>query len=145
MILVSIIGNPFLVMELIGIDNSSGVISEQMIRIVEHYPPESIVLVKGKIRQPPQPVQNATIHKNEILILEIHLVSQLCEHVPFTVYDAENIGKLAKKEDQEEEGESDEEEISAEEISTSSEDRQIKVPKSKSRGTINMTSLWMIR
>jgi len=139
--MVSLIATPFLVMELIGIDNTSGIISEQMIRVVEHYPPESIVLVKGKVRQPPQPVQNATIHKTEILILEIHLVSQLTEHVPFTVYDAENIGKLAKKEDQEEEGESDVEEISAEEISTSSQDRPIKVPTSKPRNTINMNRL----
>ncbi|KFX93200.1 hypothetical protein O988_06936, partial [Pseudogymnoascus sp. VKM F-3808] len=100
---------------------SASIISEQMVRAVVHYPSESIVLVKGIIRSPPRPVQTATIHDAEIMVLEIHLISQLSENVPFTVYDAENIGKIHKIEDQEEEGESDGDEISAESRSWSSE------------------------
>jgi aspartyl/asparaginyl-tRNA synthetase len=69
-----------------------------MVRSVLHYPPESIVLVKGKIRKSPHKIQNATIHDAEISIREIHLISKLEENVPFTVYDAENIGKLSKNE-----------------------------------------------
>jgi hypothetical protein len=72
-------------------DPNTPVISEQMVRAVEHYPIETIVLVKAKIRRPPQKVKNATIHDAELDIQEIHRVTQLTEHVPFTVYDAENI------------------------------------------------------
>ncbi len=61
-----------------------------MVRSVEHYPIESIVFVKAKLRRPPQEVKNATIHDAEFEILEIHLISNLTEHVPFTVYDAQN-------------------------------------------------------
>jgi aspartyl/asparaginyl-tRNA synthetase len=69
------------------------VITEEMVRSVEHYQSESIVLVRGKVRQPLQTVKNTVIHDAEIDILEIHLVSHLTENVPFTVYDAENITK----------------------------------------------------
>ncbi|KFX93203.1 hypothetical protein O988_06934, partial [Pseudogymnoascus sp. VKM F-3808] len=99
----------------------ASIILEQMVRAVIHYPSESIVLVKGIIRSPPWLVQTATIHDAEIMVLEIHLISQLSENVPFTVYDAENIGKINKIEDQEEEGELDGDEISAESRSWSSE------------------------
>lgn len=109
---------------------SSGIVSEQMVRAVLHYPSESIVLVKGKIRNPPQPVQNSTIHDAEIMILEIHLVSQLSEHAPYSVYDAENIARITRKEDEEEEGKSDEEETSTE-SSTSSQDNPVKIPRGK--------------
>lgn len=87
---------------------STGIISEQMVRAVLHYPLESIVLVKGKVRSPPEAVHTATIHNAEIQVQEIHLISQLSQHVPFSVYEAENIGKFGPKEG-EVEGESDEE------------------------------------
>lgn len=75
--------------------NSEGItlITEEMVRSVEHFQSESIVLVKGMIRRPLQTVKNCTIHDAEIEILEIHLISHLTENVPFTVYDAENITK----------------------------------------------------
>lgn len=69
-------------------------ISEQMVRAVEHYPIETIVLVKGRVRRPPAPVQATTIHDAEIAVEEIHVVARVAEHVPFTVYDAENILEL---------------------------------------------------
>lgn len=91
-------------------DNAStGIISEQMVRAVLHYPLESIVLVKGKIRNPPEAVHTATIHDAEIQVQEIHLISQLSQHVPFSVYEAENIGKFGLKGEVDGEGESDEE------------------------------------
>ncbi|KFY27476.1 hypothetical protein V493_03460 [Pseudogymnoascus sp. VKM F-4281 (FW-2241)] len=98
---------------------SAGIISEQMVRAVLHYPLESIVLVKGKIRSPPEPVHSTTIHDAEIQVHELHLISQLSEHVPFSVYEAENIEKFSHKEG-EESGESDEE-ISGESSSRSSQ------------------------
>jgi hypothetical protein len=99
---------------------SGGIISEQMVRAVLHYPLESIVLVKGKVRSPPDTVHAATIHDAEIEVQEIHLISQLSEHVPFSVYEAENIGRFSLKESEEASGESDEE-ISGESKSRSSQ------------------------
>jgi hypothetical protein len=64
-----------------------------MVRSVEHYPVETIVVVHGKLRKAPKPVINATIHDYEIDVYEIHKVSSLTENVPFTVYDAENINR----------------------------------------------------
>lgn len=93
-----------------GVDNElGGIVSEQMVRAVLHYPLESIVLVKGKVRSPPDTVHTATIHDAEIEVQEIHLISQLSEHVPFSVYEAENIGRFSLRESEEASGESDEE------------------------------------
>lgn len=65
-----------------------------MVRAVEHYPIETIVLVKGRVRRPPAAVTATTIHDAEIAVEEIHVVARVAEHVPFTVYDAENILQL---------------------------------------------------
>jgi hypothetical protein len=81
-----------------------------MVRSVEHYPPESIVLVKGKIRRPPQAIKNATIHDAEIDVLEIHLLSHLTENVPFTVYDAQNIAKFEREGEKDGDNDGDDEE-----------------------------------
>lgn len=70
-----------------------------MVRSVEHYPPESVVLVTGRVQRPPQDVKTTTIHNAEIVVHEIHLISQLTENVPFTVYDAENILHLKSDDD----------------------------------------------
>jgi ergosteryl-3beta-O-L-aspartate synthase len=81
-------------------------VSEKMVRSVEHYPIESVVLVKAKLRRPPQEVKNATIHDVEFEILEMHLISTLTEHVPFTVYDAENSNRLEEEDNSETESDS---------------------------------------
>ncbi len=72
-----------------------------MVRTVEHFPAESIVLVTAEIRRPPRRVEGATIHDAEFDVLEIHLLSTLTEHVPFTVYDAENMNRIVKVGDEE--------------------------------------------
>jgi hypothetical protein len=64
-----------------------------MVRSVEHYPTETIVVVHGKLRKAPNRVKNATIHDYEIDVYEVHKVSDVTESVPFTVYDAENINR----------------------------------------------------
>lgn len=81
-------------------------VSENMVRSVEHYPLECIVLVTAKIRRPFKTVKNATVHDAELEILEIHLVSTLTEHVPFTVYDADNKGKIEDRDESESDSES---------------------------------------
>lgn len=78
-------------------DLEYGVITENMVRTVEHYYAETIVLVTGKIRPPPQKVKNATIHDAEIQVFEVHLLTKMTEHVPFTPYDAENANKGGEK------------------------------------------------
>jgi aspartyl/asparaginyl-tRNA synthetase len=77
-----------------------------MVRTVEHYDIESIVLVTGEIRRPPAQVKNATIHDAEIAVMKVHLISGTSENVPFTVYNAENVGREDKEgEDSSEEDE----------------------------------------
>lgn len=73
-----------------------------MVRSVEHYPSETIVVVYGLLRKAAKRVKNATVHDYEVEVYEIHKVGDLTEHVPFTVYDAENINR--EKEDVDDEG-----------------------------------------
>ena len=51
-------------------------------------------------------MKNATIHDAELDILEIHLVSTLTEHAPFTVYDADNKDKIENRHESESDSES---------------------------------------
>lgn len=64
-----------------------------MIRCVEHYPTETIVIVRARLRRAMKRVINATIHNYEFEIYEVHKVGDLTERVPFTVYDAENTNR----------------------------------------------------
>lgn len=75
------------------ISTEHGTISEQMVRTVEHYPVETIVVAHAKIRKSVQTVKNATVHDYELQVYEVHRVVPLTENVPFTVYDAENINR----------------------------------------------------
>lgn len=81
-----------------------GIVSERMIRSVERYPNETIVIVRAKLRKAVQRVKNATIHDYELDVYEVHKLVTLTENVPFTVYDAENINR--EKEDTEDEDDS---------------------------------------
>lgn len=72
-----------------------------MVRSVEHYPPETIVVVHAKLRKAEKRVKNATIHDYELDVFEVHKVGNLSEHVPFTVYDAENINREVEDLDEE--------------------------------------------
>ncbi len=64
-----------------------------MVRSVEHYPSETIVVVIARVRRAPNRVRNATVHDYELEVWEVHKVTELTENVPFTVYDAENINR----------------------------------------------------
>lgn len=77
-----------------------------MVRSVEHYPSETIVVVHAKLRKAPKRVKNATIHEHELEVYEVHKVGDLTENVPFTVYDAENINRdrIDDEDDDEDEG-----------------------------------------
>jgi aspartyl-tRNA synthetase len=71
----------------------NGTIPERMVRSVERYPHETIVVVHAKLRKAPQRIKNATIHDYELEVYEVHKVVNLAENVPFSVYDAENINR----------------------------------------------------
>ena len=64
-----------------------------MVKSIERYANETIVVVHGKLRKAPKPVKNSTIHDYELDIYEVHKVAALTENVPFSVYDAENINR----------------------------------------------------
>ncbi|TVY24926.1 Aspartate--tRNA ligase, cytoplasmic [Lachnellula hyalina] len=82
-------------------EDNTGTISEQMVRSVEHYPSETIVVVYALLRKAPHRIKNATIHDYELEVYEIHKVTELTENVPFTVYDAENINRDTEDVDEE--------------------------------------------
>ncbi|EKD18052.1 uncharacterized protein L3040_004048 [Drepanopeziza brunnea f. sp. 'multigermtubi'] len=86
-------------------EDNTGTISEHMVRSIEHYVSETIVVVHGKLRKSLQRVKNATIHDYEIDVYEVHKVGDLTENVPFTVYDAENINR--EKDDNDDEDDDD--------------------------------------
>lgn len=71
----------------------NGTIPERMVRSVERYPNETIVVVHAKLRKAPQRIKNATVHDYELEVYEVHKVVSLAENVPFSVYDAENINR----------------------------------------------------
>lgn len=73
-----------------------------MVRSVEHYPSETIVVAYALLRKAPHRIKNATIHDYELEVYEIHKVGDLTENVPFTVYDAENINRDTEDVDDEE-------------------------------------------
>ncbi|CAG8975371.1 hypothetical protein HYALB_00009512 [Hymenoscyphus albidus] len=78
--------------EIEGEYNPEG-ITENMVRSIEHYPSETIVVAHARVRKSQKRVKNATIHDWELDVLEVHKVGDLTENVPFTVYDAENINR----------------------------------------------------
>jgi hypothetical protein len=84
-------------------EENVGTISEQIVRSVEHYPSETIVVVIAKLQKAPKRIKNVTIHDHELEVHEIHKVGGLTENVLFTVYDAENINR--DKEDADEDDE----------------------------------------
>ncbi|KAH8805694.1 aspartyl-tRNA synthetase-like protein [Xylogone sp. PMI_703] len=95
--------------------DSDCVISEQMVRAIEHYQSETIVIVTGRVRKAVQRVKNATIHDYELDVFEVHRTARLTENVPFSVYDAENINR--DKEESDEEGDDDTSEAVSETVS----------------------------
>lgn len=84
-------------------EDNTGTISEQMVRSIEHYPSETIVAVNAKLRKALKRVKNATVHDFELEVYEVHKIGDLSEHVPFTVYDAENINRDREDIDDEDE------------------------------------------
>lgn len=117
-------------------EGPNGTISEHMVRSVERYPSETIVVVHAKLRKAPKPVKNATIHDYELEIYEIHKLATLTESVPFTVYDAENINR--DKDDAEDEVDDAEEETPVDTPRESAEWSRISTDKLLSRSSLEI-------
>jgi hypothetical protein len=80
-----------------------------MVRSVERYPSETIVVGHAKLRKAPKRIINATIHDYELEVYEVHKLANLAENVPFTVYDAENINRDVEDKDDEEDDDAEDE------------------------------------
>lgn len=75
-----------------GVLVESDRVSKHMVYWAEHLPVESIMFVKGVIQKPKAKegeVKGALLHNIEVLIHELHVVSKLTDHLPFTVNEAE--------------------------------------------------------
>lgn len=66
-----------------------GVVSQHMVQWAEGIVPGSIILVKGHLQRPREPIKGCTVHDFEILIREFHVVARRAQAVPFTVYEDE--------------------------------------------------------
>lgn len=71
------------------VHQEEGAISQHMVQWIERIPTGSIIVVRGQIKKPDQPVTSTTKHDIEISIRELHVVSRRPQAVPFTVYEDE--------------------------------------------------------
>ncbi|CBQ72141.1 related to aspartate-tRNA ligase [Sporisorium reilianum SRZ2] len=71
----------------------SDVITGHMVRWAKRLPLESIVLVRGKLQKPREPITGATTQGAEIKVQQLYLVASPKETLPFNVYDAELVLK----------------------------------------------------
>lgn len=67
----------------------AGEVSQAFVVWAEHIPIETVVLVKGQLKRPNEPVQATTLHDFEIAIHELHVVATLTKDLPFSVYQAD--------------------------------------------------------
>ncbi|THV07279.1 Aminoacyl-tRNA synthetase [Dendrothele bispora CBS 962.96] len=61
--------------------------SPNMCRWAERIPTETIVLVKGELKPPKEPVKSATFHDLEVAIESIHIIAEPTETLPMSVYE----------------------------------------------------------
>lgn len=66
-----------------------GIVSQHMVQWAEGIVPGSIILVKGHLQRPREPIKGCTVHHFEIAIREFHVVARRAQAVPFTVYEDE--------------------------------------------------------
>jgi nondiscriminating aspartyl-tRNA synthetase len=65
------------------------VVSGHMVQWAERITPESIVLVRGTVQTPVEPVTGATQHNIEVMITDLYVLAEAEEPLPFKVYDFE--------------------------------------------------------
>ncbi|KIY72817.1 aspartyl-tRNA synthetase [Cylindrobasidium torrendii FP15055 ss-10] len=67
---------------------NSDTISKQMVKWIATLPDESIVLVEGVAKQPPEPIKSASVSDVEIHVEKLHLEVGVTARLPFTLDDA---------------------------------------------------------
>ncbi|KAI9719186.1 MAG: hypothetical protein M1828_006279 [Chrysothrix sp. TS-e1954] len=75
-----------------GVLQESDTVSTHMVRWAEHIPIESIVRISGTLQAPKAKegeVTGALIHDVEVMVDEMHIVSKLSAHLPFSIQEAE--------------------------------------------------------
>ncbi|EST07854.1 OB-fold nucleic acid binding domain, AA-tRNA synthetase-type [Kalmanozyma brasiliensis GHG001] len=75
-----------------------GITTGHMVRWAKRLPLESIVMVRGKLQKPREPITGATTQQAEIKVYELFLVAPPKETLPFNVYDADLV--LKKSDDE---------------------------------------------
>ncbi|KAJ1027130.1 hypothetical protein NDA18_003146 [Ustilago nuda] len=68
-------------------------ITSHMVRWAKRLPLESIVLVRGELQKPREPITGATTEQAEIKVQELYLVAPPKETLPFNIYDADLVLK----------------------------------------------------
>lgn len=68
-----------------------GVVSEKFVRWAEHLNTESVVHIRGTIREPPEQIKTCSIHNLEILIDSMHVVVPVEDPIPIDVYNMEQV------------------------------------------------------
>ena len=66
-----------------------GIVSQHMVQWAEEIAAGSIVLVKGHLQRPKEPIRGCTVHDFELLIREFHVVARRAQAIPFSVYEDE--------------------------------------------------------
>ncbi|KAI9738705.1 MAG: hypothetical protein M1834_008210 [Cirrosporium novae-zelandiae] len=73
-------------------------VSEHMVQWAEKLPTGTVVIIKGLIQKPHEPVKACTVHDAEVVIRELHVVAARTDAVPFDVQEAEM--RMLKGEDE---------------------------------------------
>ncbi|KAI1470905.1 aspartyl-tRNA synthetase [Daldinia caldariorum] len=68
-----------------------GVVSEQFVRWAEHLNTESLVHIRGTVREPPEQIKTCSIHSLEILIDSMHVLVPVESPIPIDVYNMEQV------------------------------------------------------
>lgn len=77
----------------------SDIITGHMVRWAKRLPLESIVMVRGVLQKPREPITGATTQHAEIKVHELYLVAPTKEALPFNVYDADLVIKKSDDHD----------------------------------------------
>ncbi|KAI1658355.1 aspartyl-tRNA synthetase [Daldinia decipiens] len=68
-----------------------GVVSEKFVRWAEHLNTESVVHVRGTVREPPEQIKTCSVHNLEILVDSMHVVVPVEDPIPIDVYNMEQV------------------------------------------------------
>ncbi|KAI1097301.1 aspartyl-tRNA synthetase [Jackrogersella minutella] len=77
-----------------------GVVSENFVRWAEHLNTESVVHVRGTVREPPEHIKTCSIHNLEIIIDSMHVLVPVEEPLAMDVYNIEQMEENERSHEQ---------------------------------------------